>query len=70
MHIHLSILVTSRALCPLIVAQVSAPYNRAGLTTVLRTFLVNVSLVVYAGGVGLRLRTIVIKKTMYRVFRF
>ena len=37
-HIHLSILISftsSRASCPLVVAQVSAPYNRAGLTTVL-----------------------------------
>ena len=37
-HIQLSILVSftsSRASCPLVVAQVSAPYNRAGLTTVL-----------------------------------
>ena len=35
-HIHLSILISftsSRASCPLVVAQVSAPYNRAGLTT-------------------------------------
>ena len=37
-HIQLSILVSftySRASCPLVVAQVSAPHNRAGLTTVL-----------------------------------
>ena len=37
-HIHLSILISftsSRASCPLVVAQVSAPYNRASLTTVL-----------------------------------
>ena len=37
-HIHLSILISftsSRASCPLVVAQVSARYNRAGLTTVL-----------------------------------
>ena len=37
-HIHLSILTSftsSRASCPLVVAQVSAPYNRTGLTTVL-----------------------------------
>ena len=37
-HIHLSILISftsSRASCPLVVAQVSAPYNRACLTTVL-----------------------------------
>ena len=36
-HIHLSILISftfSRASCPLVVVQVSAPYNRAGLTTV------------------------------------
>ena len=36
-HIHLSILVSftySRASCLLVVSQVSAPYNRAGLTTV------------------------------------
>ena len=35
-HIHLSILISftsSRASCPLVVAQVSAPYNIAGLTT-------------------------------------
>ena len=34
-HIHLSIVISftsSRASCPLVVAQVSAPYNRAGLT--------------------------------------
>ena len=37
-HIHLSILISftsSHAYCPLVVAQVSAPYNRAGPTTVL-----------------------------------
>ena len=37
-HIHICILISftsSRASCPLVVAQVSAPYNRAGLTTVL-----------------------------------
>ena len=37
-HIHLSILISftsSCSSCPLVVAQVSAPYNRAGLTTVL-----------------------------------
>ena len=37
-HIHLSILISftsSRASRPLVAAQVSAPYNRAGLTTVL-----------------------------------
>ena len=37
-HIHLSILISftsSRASCPLVVAHGSAPYNRAGLTTVL-----------------------------------
>ena len=37
-HIHLSIRISftsCRASCPLVVAQVSAPYNRAGLTTVL-----------------------------------
>ena len=40
-RIHLSILISftsSRASCHLVVAQVSAPYNRAGLTTVLKTF--------------------------------
>ena len=37
-HIHLSILISfnsSHPSCPLVVAQVSAPYNRAGSTTVL-----------------------------------
>ena len=37
-HIHLSSIISftaSRASCPLVVAHVSAPYNRAGLTTVL-----------------------------------
>ena len=37
-NIHLSILISftsRRASCPIVVAQVSAPYNRAGLTTVL-----------------------------------
>ena len=37
-YIHLSILISftsSRAACPLVVSQVSAPYTRAGLTTVL-----------------------------------
>ena len=37
-HIHLSIIISftsSRAYCLLVVAQVSAPYNRAGLTRVL-----------------------------------
>ena len=37
-HIHLCILISftsSRASCPLVVAQVSAPYTRTGLTTVL-----------------------------------
>ena len=37
-HIHLSILISftsSRACCPLVVVQVSAPHNRARLTTVL-----------------------------------
>ena len=40
-HIHLSIPASftySRAYCLVFVAQVSAPYNRAGLTTVLSTF--------------------------------
>ena len=40
-HIHLSILISfssRRASCHLVVAQVSAPYNRAGLTTVVSTF--------------------------------
>ena len=40
-YIHLSILISfiySRASCSIVVAQVSAPYNRAGLTTVLYTF--------------------------------
>ena len=39
-HTHLSILISFtsiRASCPLVVAQVSGPYNRAGLTTVLQT---------------------------------
>ena len=37
-HFHLNILISftsSRASCPLVFAQVSAPYSRAGLTTVL-----------------------------------
>ena len=37
-HMHLSILISltsSHASCPLVVAQVSAPYNRTGVTTVL-----------------------------------
>ena len=40
-HIRLSILISytsSCTYCPLVVAHVSAPYNRAGLTTVLYTF--------------------------------
>ena len=40
-HIHRSILISftsSRAPCPLVGSQFSAPYNRAGLTTVLSTF--------------------------------
>ena len=40
-HIHLSILIlftSSRASCPIVVAQVTAPYSRAGLTTVLLIF--------------------------------
>ena len=41
LHIHLCILISftsSHVSCPFVVAQVTAPYNRAGLTTVLETF--------------------------------